>query len=150
MMRAMYRVWGKDGHRQKASWQRSVKFTTYDGYTIETWCFDKTGTHDYIDIEVSRMHCKASDLYDEMQTQLDDGILECCNYGKIEKLKYSYYWTHGCPTNKTFNEAVACYEYMLNCYAFDGRMIPYASNKTHCYVPVFRGNRFTVKKEVFK
>lgn len=149
-MRAMYRIWGKDGHRQKASWQKSVKITTNDGYTIETWCFDKTGTHDYIDIEVSRFNCKASDLYDEMQIQLDDGILECCNYGKIEKVKYSYYWSDGCPTNKTFNDSVASYEYMVNCYAFDGRIIPYVDSKTHCYVPVFHRNKFTVKKEVLK
>ena len=73
-MRAIYRIWGKDGHRQKASWQKSLKLTTYDGFNIETWCFDHTGTHDYIDIEVSRLNCTAMDLYEEMQTQLDDGI----------------------------------------------------------------------------
>ena len=149
-MRAMYRIYGKEGHRQRASWQKSVKFTTYDGFTIETWCFDKTGTHDYIDMEVSSLHRTAMYLYEEMQTQLDDGILECCNYGKIEKLKYSYYWSNGCPTTKDFNEAVASYEYMLNCYAFDGKIIPYVDDKTHCYVPLFNGNKFTVKKEVLK
>lgn len=149
-MRAIYRIWGKDGHRQKASWQKSVKFTTNDGYTIETWCFDRTGTHEYVDIEVKADLVSPADLYEEMQTQLDDGVFECCNYGKIEKLRYSYYWSNGCPTNKTFNDAVASYEYMLNCYAFDGGMIPYVDDKTHCYVPVFHGNRFTVKKEVLK
>lgn len=146
----MYRIYGKDGHRQKVSWQKSVRFTTHDGYIIETWCFDKTRTHDYIDMEVSRLDCTAMDLYEEMQTQLYDGVFECCNYGNIEKLNYSYYWTHGCPTNKEFNNAVALYEYMLNCYAFDGGMIPYVDDKTHCYVPVFHGNKFTVKKEVLK
>lgn len=149
-MRAMYRVWGKDGCRQKASWQKSIKFTTYDGYTIETWCFDMTGTHDYVDIEVTADSVSPADLYEEMQTQLDDGVFECCNYGNIEKLKYSYYWTPGCPTNKTFNGAVASYENMLNCYAFDGFMIPYVDDNVHIYVPVFHGNRFTVKKEVLK
>lgn len=143
-MRAMYRVWGKEGHRQKASWQKSVKITTNDGYTIETWCFDRTGTHEYVDMEVSRMHCKASDLYDEMQTQLDDGIFECCNYGKIEKLKYSYYWSNGCPTTKEFNEAVSVYEDMLNNYASDEGIIPYINPNNHdYYVPMFSKNRFT-------
>lgn len=146
-MRAMYRVWGKEGHRQKASWQKSVRFTTNDGYTIETWCFDRTGTHDYVDIEVTADLVSPADLYEEMQTQLDDGVFECCNYGKIEKLKYSYYWTPGCLINKTFNGAVASYEYMLNCYAFDGIMIPYVDNETHFYAPVFHGNRFTVKEK---
>ena len=146
----MYRIWGKEGHRQKASWQKSVKFTTNDGYTIETWCFDKTGTHDYIDMEVSRLHCTAMDIYEEMQKQLNDGVFECCNYGKVEKIRYSYYWTNGCLTNKEFNNAVASYEYMLNCYAFDGTMIPYIDDKTHCYVPAFHRNKFTVKKEVLK
>lgn len=149
-MRAMYRVWGKEDHRQKASWQKSVKITTNDGYTIETWCFDRTGTHDYVDVEVTADSVSPADLYEEMQTQLDDGVFECCNYGKIEKLKYSYYWTHGCPTNKTFNEAVATYEHILNCYAYDAEMIPYVDDKTHSYVSVFNGNRFTVKKEVLK
>lgn len=149
-MRAMYRIYGKDGHRQKASLQKSVKFTTNDGYTIEIWCFDRTGTYDYVDMEVTSDIVSPADLYDEMQIQLDDGIFECCNYGKIEKLKYSYFWSSGCPTNKTFNRAVASYEYMLNCYAYDGRMIPYEDDKTHFYVPVFNGNRFTVKKEVLK
>ena len=149
-MRAMYRIWGKDGHRQKASWQKSVKFTTNDGYTIETWCSDRTGTHEYVDMEVTADSVSPADLYEKMKTQLDDGVFECCNYGKIEKLKYSYYWTPKCPTNKTFNEAVASYEYMVNCYAFDGRMIPYLDGKTYFYVPVFNGNRFTVKKEVIK
>lgn len=146
-MRAMYRIWGKEGHRQKASWQKSVKFTTPDGYIIETWCHDKTGTHDYVDMEVACWHCTASDLYDEMQTQLDDGILECCNYGKIEKLKYSYYWSVGCPTSKEFNEAVALYEDMLNNYASDEGIIPFIdANIYDYYVPVFSGNRFTAEK----
>ena len=140
-MRAMYRVWGKEGHRQKASWQKSIKITTYDGYTIETWCFDKTGTHDYIDVEVSRLHCTAMDLYEEMQTQLGDGILECCNYCKVEKL------SNGCPTTKDFNEAVALYEDMVNNYASDEGIIPYIDENTHeWYVPVFSRNRFTVVK----
>ena len=146
----MYRIYGKEGHRQKASWQKSVKFTTNEGYAIETWCFDRTCTHDYVVIEVTADLVSPADLYEEMQTQLDDGVFEGCNYGNVEKLKYSYYWTHGCPTNKTFNESVASYEYMLNCYAFDGRMIPYLDDKTYFYVPVFNGNRFTAKKEVLK
>lgn len=150
-MRAMYRIYGKEGHRQKASWQKSVKFTTNNGYTIETWCFDRTGTHDYVDMEVVADLVSPADLYEEMQTQLDDGILECCNYGMIEKLKYSYYWSNGCPTTKDFNEAVSSYEDMLNNYASDEGIISYIDPYTHdYYVPVFNANRFTVKKEVFK
>lgn len=149
-MRAMYRIWGKEGHRQRASWQKSAMFATCDGYTVETWCFDRTGTHDYADIEVTADSVSPADLYEEMQTQLDDGVFECCNHGKVEKLKYSYYWSIGCPTSKDFNKAVALYEDMLNCYAFDGSMIPYVNDNAHIYVPVFHGNRFTVKKEVLK
>ena len=150
-MRAMYRVWGKDGHRQKASWQKSIKFTTYDGYTIETWCFDRTGTHDYVDMEVTADSVSPADLYEEMQTQLNDGVFECCYYGKVEKLKYSYYWCNGCPTTKDFNEAVALYENMVNNYASDEGIIPYIDPCTSdYYVPVFRGNRFTVKKGVLQ
>lgn len=146
----MYRIYGKEGHRQKASWQKSIKFTTNNGYTIETWCFDRTGTHNYVDIEVTAELVSPADLYEEMEIQLNDGVFECCNYGKIEKIRYSYYWTSGCPTNKGFNNAVASYEHILNYYAFDGAMIPYVDDKKQCYVPVFHGNRFTVKKEVLK
>lgn len=146
-MRAFYRIWGREGHRQKASWQKSVTFSTDDGYTIETWCFDRTGTHDYVDIEVTADSVSPADLYEEMQTQLDDGVFECCNHGKVEKLKYSYYWSNGCPTSKDFNKAVALYEDMLNNYATDEGIIlysdPYASDY---YVPVFSGNRFTAVK----
>lgn len=149
-MRAYYRIYSKEGNRQKASWQKSVKFTTSDCYTIETWCFDRTGSRDYADMEVTADFVSPADLYEEMQTQLDDGVFECCDYGKIEKLKYSYFWSSGCPTNKVFNEAVAHYEYMLNCYAYDGAMIPYVDDNVHYYLPVFHGSRFTVKKEVLK
>ena len=144
-MRAMYRVWGKEGHRQKASWQKSVKFTTNDGYTIETWCFDRTGTHDYVYMEVTAKSVSPADLYEEMQTQLDDGVFECCNYGNVEKVKYSYYWSNGCPTTKEFNKAVALYEDMVNNYANDEGIIPYSDSCTGVYyVALFRGNRFTV------
>lgn len=149
-MRAMYRIYGREGHRFKGSWQASTKIALDNGMTIETWCFDRTGTHDYVDMEVTADSVSSADLYEEMQTQLDDGVFECCNYGKVETLKYSYFWSVGCPTNKTFNEAVAHYEYMLNCYACDDAMIPYVGDNVHFYVPVFYGNRFTVKKEVLK
>lgn len=149
-MRAIYRIWGKEGHRQKASWQKSVKFTTSDGYTIETWCFDRTGTHDYVDMEVSCDNCKASDLYDEMLVQLEDGVLECCNYGKIEKLKYSYYWSDECLTDKGFNSAVESFENTLNNYAIDLPYLPYLQHMGDWYIPVFSGRRFTMKKEVLK
>lgn len=150
MMRALYRVYGKDGHRFKGSWQASTKIALENGMSIETWCFDRTGSHDYADIEVTADFGGPADLFNEMETQLDDGVFECCNYGKVEKLKYSYFWSTGCPTNKTFNEAVARYEYMLNCYACDGALIPYLDDNVHFYVPAFHGNRFTVKKEVLK
>lgn len=150
-MRACYRVWGKDGHRQKASWQASTVFNTSDGYTIKTWCFDKTGSHDYVDVEITHPYCQASDLCDELDAQLSDGIFECCHYGKIEKLKYSYFWSVGCPTTKSFNSAVATYEEILNNYAVDGPVVHYGlPGVTGCFEPVFHGRRFTVRKMVLK
>lgn len=150
MMRAMYRIWGKDGHRQKASWQSSTRFETYDGYTIETWCFDRTGSHDYVDVEITHPHCQAFELYDELDAQLDDGIFECCNYGKVEKLKYTYYWTSGCPNDFDFNGAVAGFEKMLNEYGVDGPIIPYIRpGMKSWYRPVFSNNRFTARLEEY-
>lgn len=149
-MKAMYRIWGQRGHRFKGSWQASTKIELDNGMTVETWCFDRTGSHEYVDMEVTGDYVSPADLYDELQTQLDDGVFECCSYGKIEKLKYSYYWTNGCPTNKDFNEAVVSYEHILNCYAIDGGLIPYVNDNMHFYVPEFHGNRFTVRREVLK
>ena len=146
-MRSFYRVWGKDGHRQKASWQTSRKFTTNDGYTVETWCFDKTGTHDYVDVEITHPSCQAFELYDKLEAQLENGVFECCNYGIIEKLRYSYYWSVGCPTTKSFNSAVACFETILNNYSVDGPVIHYGLlGVTACFEPVFNGCRFTARK----
>lgn len=149
-MRAMYRVWGKDGHRQKASWQTSVKITLDNGMMIETWCHDRNGSHLYVDVEISctqGVSYKASDLYDELDFQLSDGIFECCNHGRIERLKYSFYWSNGCPTNKDFNNSVGTYEDTLNNYAFDMDIIPYMEpGMNDFFKPVFSKNRFTAVK----
>lgn len=150
-MRAFYRVWGRDGHRQKASWQASRLFSTYDGYTIETWCYDRTGTHSYVDVEISckpGVSHKACELYNELDSQLSDGIFERCNHGRVERLKYSYYWSNGCPTNKDFNNGVGVYEDTLNNYAFDMDIIPYIEPGMSTYFkPVFSKNRFTAVEE---
>lgn len=146
-MRAMYRIYGREGHRFKGSWQASSKIALDNGMTIETWCFDRTGTHDYADMEVTADFVSPADLYDEMQNQLDDGVFECCNYGKIEKLKYSYFWSSGCPTTKSFNSAVATFETLLNNYCIDGPVLHYGlPGVTDCFEPVFHGNRFTARK----
>lgn len=150
-MRAMYRIWGREGHRQKASWQKSVKFALDNGMSIETWCFDRTGTHDYVDVEITSQSCSPHELYDELDAQLDDGIFECCNYGKIERLKYSYFWSSGCPTTKTFNSAVATFETLLNNYSIDGPVLHYGHpGVTDCFEPVFYGCRFTARKRCRK
>lgn len=147
-MRALYRIYGREGHRFKGSWQASTKIALDNGITVETWCFDRTGTHDYVDMEVTADFASPADLYEEMRTQLDDGIFECCNYGKIEKIKYTYFWSLGCPTTKTFNSAVATFEELLNNYSIDGPVLHYGlPGVTDCYEPVFYGCRFTARKK---
>lgn len=144
-MRAMYRIWGREGHRQKASWQASTTFNTVNGYTIKTWCFDKTKSHDYVDIEIlCNRSVRASNLYDELDAQLSDGIFEC-NHGKVEKLKYSYYWTSECPSSKGFNKEVAEFEELLNNYAIQKQ---YIIVDNALYTPFFCGNRFTMIRGV--
>lgn len=147
-MRAFYRIWGMNGHRQKASWQNSIKLALDNGLTIETWCFDRTGTHDYVDVEISSEQgvcVKASDLFNELESQLSDGLFECCNYGEVEKMNYTFYWSNGCPTNKDFNISIGTYEDILNNYCFDIGIIPYIEPGTSaCFKPVFSGHRFTV------
>lgn len=149
-MRAYYRIYGKEGHRFRGSWQASAKINLNNGMTVETWCFDRTGSHDYADMEIScelNHNFMVAELYEELFRQLDDGIFEGCRYGGVEKLKYSYFWSTGCPTDKAFNAMVAKYETILNNYAVDGPIITYGlPGVFDSFEPAFYGHRFTARK----
>lgn len=83
-----FRVYGMDGHRQRASFGES-EFWDFSNDTdgirkIDILREDETRTNDYVYVRITR---KTEDLVNkELQGQLSDGIFENCRYGKIEIL----------------------------------------------------------------
>lgn len=76
-----YRVFGRDGHRQRASFGKTYSFTTFEGVRIKCLCSDTTGSNYYVDVVITAKDC--STAMDEMEKQLSDGIFENCRYGKV-------------------------------------------------------------------
>lgn len=75
-------VFGKEGHRQRASFGKSFEFNTSDCRAhIECVCEDRTFTNRYTEVIItadSFTRCAV-----ELNAQLSDGIFESCEVGKI-------------------------------------------------------------------
>ena len=82
MVRVTFRVFGKDGHRQRASFGDSFEFGTFGhGAHIECVCEDRTLTNKFVDVIITADSIKR--CADELNAQLSDGIFESCAVGKI-------------------------------------------------------------------
>lgn len=82
MIRATFRVFGKDGHRQRASFGDSFEFDTFGGNShIECVCEDRTLTNQFVEVKVTADSFKR--CANELNAQLSDGIFENCTVGKI-------------------------------------------------------------------
>ena len=82
MIRVTFRVFGKDGHRQRASFGESFEFSTFGGDVhIECVCEDRTHTNRFVDVNITADSFKR--CADELNAQLSDGIFESCAVGKI-------------------------------------------------------------------
>ena len=82
MVRVTYRVFGKDGHRQRASFGESFEFGTHGGSAhIKCLCEDRTLTNKFVDVVVTADSFKR--CANELNAQLSDGIFENCAVGKI-------------------------------------------------------------------
>ena len=81
MVRVTFRVFGKDGHRQRASFGKTYSFTTSDYVRIKCFCCDTTGSNSYVDVAITAKDYKTA-MY-QMEKQLSDGIFENCRYGKV-------------------------------------------------------------------
>lgn len=83
-----WKVYGRDGHRQKISFSPSV---TYDwskkGDTriVELINADKSGTNDYTIIRITRNTLKQCE--EELEGQLYDGVFENAGIGKVEEME---------------------------------------------------------------
>ena len=82
MVRVTFRVFGKDGHRQRASFGDSFEFGPLGGSAhIKCLCEDCTLTNKFVDVIVTADSFKR--CADELNAQLSDGIFESCAVGKI-------------------------------------------------------------------
>ena len=82
MVRVTFRVFGKDGHRQRASFGDSFEFCTLGGSAhIKCLCEDRTLTNKFVDVIITADSLKR--CADELNAQLSDGIFEACAVGKI-------------------------------------------------------------------
>lgn len=84
-----WKVYGMDGHRQRESFGPSVVWDwscKADGVRIfEADNFDKTGTHDYTIVRITRN--TADECDDEMEGQISDGYFENSRVGKIVEVR---------------------------------------------------------------
>lgn len=82
------RVYAREGETQKESFWSSYGHDFSDDIDgtriIKVACYDKTGTHDYVDVTIIRD--TLDDCYKEFYGQLTDGIFENSNVGKHEIL----------------------------------------------------------------
>ena len=79
-----WRVYGRDGHRQRVSFEPSVRYDFSRGNAtriVEIECADKTGTNDYVRLIITRNSMEECDA--EMRGQISDGIFENSRVGRI-------------------------------------------------------------------
>ena len=82
MVRVTFRVFGKDGHRQRASFGESFEFGTFGRSAyVECLCEDRTLTNEFVDVIITTDSFKR--CVNELDVQLSDGIFETCAVGKI-------------------------------------------------------------------
>lgn len=88
MVTKFYKIYGKEGHRQKMSFEESKSYDfSKNGNIREVTILnsDILGHNDFSIIQITRN--TLAEVKAELQSQLEDGLFECCNYGKVEELK---------------------------------------------------------------
>ena len=78
---SIYRVHGRDGHRQRASFNLS-KCIRSTNVIISFNCYDCTDTHDYVDVII--LYHDKDEARKEFSAQISEGFFKNCNIGKIE------------------------------------------------------------------
>ena len=79
-----WKVYGKEGHRQRESFRASDSFTTLNGNKVEVWNSDKTGTNEYSIVKITAESEKA--CLEELNAQLSDGVFENSRVERIEEI----------------------------------------------------------------
>lgn len=83
-----WRIYGRDGHRQRESFNDSYKYDFTEGddiRIIEVENADKTGTNDFSILHITRNTFEECE--DELRGQLSDGIFENSAFGLVEEIK---------------------------------------------------------------
>jgi hypothetical protein len=118
-----WKVYGKEGHRQRESFSPSYKHDWIDGDNvriIEVDNSDKTGTNEYSIIRITRN--TALECERELEEQMFEGIFENSHVGYIEEMRFRvelHYWVNGsgfscCETFDNFYEYCTAKEYVEN------------------------------------
>lgn len=76
-----WRVYGREGHRQRVSFGSSYKFATHNGEVVTVLNSDYTGTNDYTKVIITATSFNACKKC--FEGQLSDGIFENSRVGKI-------------------------------------------------------------------
>lgn len=87
MVTKFYKIYGKDGHRQKMSFGKSMIYDfskNGDKRVVEILNSDVLGHNDFSIIGITRN--TLGEVKAELQSQLDDGLFENCSYGKVEEI----------------------------------------------------------------
>ena len=82
LKREYYRVWGVEGHRQRASFGKSVLLETADAIVFVA-CADVTGTNDFCGLTVFSFSGTPDKT---VEGQITDGVFENCRVGRVEKM----------------------------------------------------------------
>lgn len=88
MVTREWKIYGRDGHRQRESFNPSFKFDFTQGADvriIEVLNGDKTGTNAYSILRITRN--TAEECAREMWGQINDGAFENAKIGKIEEVE---------------------------------------------------------------
>lgn len=87
MVTRIYQVFGKDGHRQRESFNRSCAFATFHRNSVITvYNSDITYSNDFSIVVI--MARDAETCEDELDAQLSDGIFENSEVGRVLELDF--------------------------------------------------------------
>ena len=85
MITRSWKVYGREGHRQRESFSKSYRYDfsdeKYGTRIIEVLNSDRTGTNEYSIVTITRN--TAEECEEELDGQLSDGIFENINYGSV-------------------------------------------------------------------
>lgn len=87
MVTRAWRVYGQEGHRQRTSFFKSMRWDFSKGgdiRIIEIDNVDKTGTNDYSLVRITRNTVEECEK--ELESQLSDGYWENYRYGNVEEV----------------------------------------------------------------